>query len=143
MRSRSGLLALCLTGALALCGWLFAAVMQAPMPPQPPAPPPPPAAPAAELDPAPPDRLAMAERAEAPRLAVPLAAPSPTPADLDDDAVVLGPEDRGPTVRVVRGNPPAAVPNAIVFFVTADVGRSRMERHGQPAPEYELSLIHI
>jgi hypothetical protein len=131
------LLTLCVTGSLALCGWLFAAVTEAPMPPQPPA------APALTDSGAPPtpdpvaaDPVVVAERNAAPRLAAPLAAPPPRAQD-DDDPDAAIPGEAGPRVRVVRGDPPTAVPNAIVCFVAVDVGRSRQERHGQAMPEHE------
>jgi hypothetical protein len=130
------LLALCVTGVLAFCGWLFAAVLQAPLPPQPTATPQRTDA-TAPSEPAPvlTDSPVVAERSLAPRLAAPLASPPTKAVDEDGEPVAQG--EGGPKVRVVRGEPAAAVPNAIVYFVAVDVGRGRQARHGHSVPEFE------
>ena len=118
---------------LALGSWLFAATLQTPPPP------PPPSTPAADATASTTAAAVVAAAAEAPAreavaaIAAPLSAPRPD-ADLADP--VLEPS-LAPRVLVVRGDPPTPVPQAIVYFLTADEGRQRAQRHGQPLPERE------
>lgn len=119
---------------LALGSWLFAANLQTPPPPT--APTPPPAADAMVESAA----VAVASAAaEAPaREAVPaVAAPLVVPRPDDDLADPLLEPSQAPRVLVVRGDPPTPVPQATVFFLTADEGRARQQRHGAALPERE------
>ena len=136
MRSRSVLIALCVTGMLAFCGWLVAAGLHAPLTPPPSAPTRQDVPTAEAATPVAAD-AATAERVAPPRLAAPLAPAAPAAVAADDDADPAAAADVGPKVLVVRGTPPTPVPNAIVHFIDAAAGRAQQERHGQTVPEHE------
>ncbi len=128
------MLATSLVGALALGSWVAAGTLAEP--PQPPSAPPvvEVAATAVEA----PIVTADAVREDALRqpvaaVAAPLA-PAPVDADLDEPALE---PSLAPKLRIVRGNPPAPVPNATVWFLAADAGRARQAKHGSPLPEWE------